>query len=104
MSGLPTPSNAGQDLTTAKALLMAGDAAGALVLMQALVAAEPSKHELRYWLASAALGAGQAEEADGALNDARLLHAFALIRGFGGRRPAPDQGSGIRRRRGADAL
>lgn len=84
MSGLPTPPNASQDLTGAKALLMAGDAAGALALMRALVAAEPSKHELRYWLASAALGAGQADEADGALNDARLLHAFALIRGFGG--------------------
>lgn len=77
-----TPS--AQNVNDAIALLMAGDAQGALSVLRILVASDPSNFEQRYWLASAALAAGLADEADQALNDARLLHAFALIRGFGG--------------------
>jgi predicted O-linked N-acetylglucosamine transferase (SPINDLY family) len=73
-----------QDLESAIRALMEGDAQAAYAGFQGLVAADPSKFELRYWLSSAAAAAGFADEAQTALNDGRLLHAFALIRGMGG--------------------
>ena len=73
-----------QDMDEATRALMDGDIEGALAAFRALSAADPSKFELRYWLSSAAAAAGLDDEAELALNDGRLLHAFALIRGMGG--------------------
>lgn len=72
------------DMDGAIRALMDGDIEVALAAFSALSIAEPSKFELRYWLSSVAAAAGLVDEAQTALNDARLLHAFALIRGMGG--------------------
>lgn len=63
---------------TGREALLAGDAGTAMAAFADQVAKNPADPEARYWLASAQWQAG--EYAGDTLNDARTLHALALIR------------------------
>jgi hypothetical protein len=66
---------------TGREALLAGDAETAMAVFADEVARKPTDPEARYWLAAAQWQAG--EYAGDSLNDARTLHALALVRGMG---------------------
>ena len=70
-------------LETARDAVIAGDSAAAAALLQALVNEAPQLHDARYGLASALLASGQADAAAATMDDARLLHAAAIMRANG---------------------
>lgn len=78
MSAAQTP------VEQAREALLAGDPETAAALLEAHTATAPADHEARYWLASALLRLGRADEAAIAFDDARLLHGLAVIRAMGG--------------------
>lgn len=56
-----------------------GDLAAAISHFQARCLQDSSDYETRYWLASAAAAAGAGEQAAGILDEARTLHALAVL-------------------------
>lgn len=66
-----------------RAALDAGDPEAAAGLFHEASQADASDHESRYWLYSALAAAGEAALARQTLDDARTLHATALIRSTG---------------------
>lgn len=70
-------------LAEGRAALFSGDPATAARLFAEQAQAEPADHESRYWLYSALQAAGSAEAARAALEEARTLHAVAVIRATG---------------------
>ncbi|MFN3521623.1 MAG: hypothetical protein ACK4YQ_05200 [Phenylobacterium sp.] len=71
-----------KNLLDARRLVLGGDAAAAVLLLQRMAAGAPAEAECRYWLASASLALGDADAATAHLNDARILQAIPLIRGM----------------------
>lgn len=61
----------------------AGDLAAAISHLQARCLQEPTDYETRYWLASVAAAAGAGEQAAGILDEARTLHALAVLQALG---------------------
>jgi predicted O-linked N-acetylglucosamine transferase (SPINDLY family) len=55
----------------------------AIPILTQLVAQAPGDMEAHYWLASSLLGAGKLAEHEIALNDARSIHAFRILRSNG---------------------
>lgn len=66
-----------------RAALDAGDPVTAANLFHTLAEARPADHESRYWLYSALVAAGEAGIARQTLDDARNLHAGAMLRTHG---------------------
>lgn len=64
-------------------LLARGEALEAATRIHQLCQENPADHELRYWLHSALMAAGEVEAARQTLIDARTLHSVAAIRGLG---------------------
>lgn len=63
---------------------LAGDPWTAVEIFEDLAARAPANHEVRYWLASAKLTAGDPNGAARAMEDARILHALPLVGTLGG--------------------
>lgn len=61
------------------AAFRAGDFAAAINHFQGRCLASPTDYEGRYWLATAAAAAGAGDEAAGILDEARTLHALAVL-------------------------
>ncbi len=70
-------------LGEAHSALASGDGVRAAELFAAVVEAEPTHFESRYWLYSALFAAGQFEAAAAALDQARNLHSVAVLRDAG---------------------
>ncbi len=68
------------DLQAGREALLAGDPQAAIAIFEGLVAAEPTDHEARYWLASARLTGGDSDGAAEAMDDARILQTLAIAR------------------------
>ena len=66
-----------------RAALSRGDTAEAVRCFLAQAQAQPADHESRYWLYSALVASGEAQAAHETLEQARNLHAVAVIRGAG---------------------
>lgn len=79
---LPIPASPAA-LAEARGVLAAGDPRRAAQLFAAIAGAEPTDCESRYWLYSALRAAGQFQAANAALDEARNLHAIALLRSAG---------------------
>lgn len=62
------------------AAFRAGDLAAAIAAFQARAMEVPADYESRYWLYSAAMAAGAADQARPILEEARTLHAHAVLR------------------------
>lgn len=77
LEGLDTPADR---LARGVAAFKAGDLPTAINLVQALCLASPADHESRYWLASIAYAAGAGDQAAGILDEARTLHALAVLK------------------------
>jgi predicted O-linked N-acetylglucosamine transferase (SPINDLY family) len=74
---------AGDAVAEGRAALAAGDPATAAQAFHRQAQADPTDFESRYWLYSALLAAGAAEQARQALDEARTLHGVAAIRAAG---------------------
>jgi predicted O-linked N-acetylglucosamine transferase (SPINDLY family) len=70
-------------IETAREALVAGEADAAVGLLRGLIDQAPQLHDARYGLAAALAAGGDAAGAAQALDDARLLHAIALMRANG---------------------
>lgn len=70
------------DLDAGRAALLSGDAQGAIASFSRAVDAHPADFEARYGLASARLAAGAADAA-ATMDEARILHVVAELRGSG---------------------
>lgn len=70
-------------LAEGRAAFEAGDYATAIAQFQARALAKPADFESRYWLYSAAVAAGVGDQAGLVLEEARTLHANALLKGSG---------------------
>lgn len=70
-------------LETARDAMIAGDSDTATALLQALVSEAPQLHDARYGLASALFASGRFDDAAATMDDARLLHAAAIMRANG---------------------
>jgi protein O-GlcNAc transferase len=71
----------GVRLLHAQAALQGGDVDRAVAAFRQLTADAPGLRQARFGLASALKGAGQSEESDKALDDARVLYAAEAMRG-----------------------
>ena len=67
----------------AERALLDGDAAGAVALYQARIAAAPADTDARYGLASALAAAGDGAGGGAALEEARTLHGLLIAKGAG---------------------
>ncbi len=74
-------------LAVGRDALLSGDVATAISMFERLIAQTPSDPEARYWLASALMTGGEADRAAGALDDARILHAFPIAAAAGASLP-----------------
>ena len=70
------------DLASGRAALMAGDSLAAEAIFEQLASTNPTHTEVRYWLASALLLAGDPKAAQ-AMDDARILHAMRAAQHMG---------------------
>lgn len=86
MSALQALMGVGSEDHMAKgvAALWAGDLQAAINHLQAKALQDPADYEARYWLASAAIAAGAHDPAAGILEEARTLHALAVLKQLGG--------------------
>ncbi|MFT4252447.1 MAG: hypothetical protein QM608_08185 [Caulobacter sp.] len=73
-----------QDILRTRNALLGGKPAVALHTAKAAVAKAPGTSEPLYWLASALLANGDLNGGLQMLNDARLTHGLAVVRGMGG--------------------
>ena len=71
------------NLSIAREALLGGLPQDAAAIFAARIAEAPSDHETRYWLASALTAMGDADGADQAMRDARILHGLAVARSVG---------------------
>lgn len=71
-------------LEEGRAAQLAGDPWTAVEIFEDLAAREPANAEVRYWLASAKLTAGDPNGALQAMEDARILQTFPLVTIMGG--------------------
>jgi predicted O-linked N-acetylglucosamine transferase (SPINDLY family) len=70
-------------LTQGVEAFWAGDLAAAVAHLQARILEAPSDHEARYWLASAAMAAGAADQAANILAEARAIHSHMVVAAAG---------------------
>ena len=74
---------ANDPIAEGRALLEAGDPVAAANLLYAFTESRPADHEGRYWLYSALVAAAEPAAARQTLDDARNLHAVAMLRAHG---------------------
>jgi tetratricopeptide (TPR) repeat protein len=67
------------DLQAGREAQLAGDPWTAVEIFEDLAVREPANHEVRYWLASAKMTAGDPNGAVQAMEDARILHTMPLV-------------------------
>ncbi|HEY3696238.1 hypothetical protein [Phenylobacterium sp.] len=83
MVDTPSPESPASRLGDVLRLLVEGDPAAALAVARRLAGPTPQDADAQYWLASALAANGQADAAALAVDNARLLHAIALMREMG---------------------
>ena len=83
MSAVLASLSARDPLAPGRRALDGGDPTGAAALFMAVAQANPTDWESRYWLYSCRVAAGQPLLAHDALEEARTLHAVAVVRAAG---------------------